>query len=120
MLALLRPLAASDRDKDGDIRVLRHQVTALHRQLGALHALPSRALFQWSVWRVAMVVGVWETTSRAEERCWMGACSCGYWHNYSRSVRSLKKAAMSRLSRPGTSAAGKWPPLGMGVHRRML
>jgi hypothetical protein len=52
--------------------------------------------------------------------CWIDACSCGHSHSYSRSVRSLKKAAMSRLSRPGTSAAGKWPPLGMGVHRRML
>jgi hypothetical protein len=34
--------------------------------------------------------------------------------------RSSKKAAMSRLSKSGSSAAGKWPPLGMGVHRRML
>jgi glutamate-cysteine ligase len=33
---------------------------------------------------------------------------------------SLKKAAMSRLSRSGSSAEGKWPPLGIGVHRRML
>jgi len=27
---------------------------------------------------------------------------------------------MSLLSRPGCSADGKCPPLGMGVHRRML
>ena len=35
------------------------------------------------------------------------------------SPRSLKKAAISRPSRSGCSADGKWPPLGMGVHRRM-
>jgi len=44
VFALLRLLAASDRDKDVEILVLRHQVTVPQTQLGALHALPSRAL----------------------------------------------------------------------------
>src|SRR6266699_3138635 len=33
---------------------------------------------------------------------------------------SSKKAAISRPSSSGSSTDGKWPPLGMGVHRRML
>ncbi len=45
-----------------------------------------------------------------------GYCQCGG----SSPTSSSKKAAISRLSSPGSSAAAKWPPLGMGVQRRML
>src|SRR4029077_7733238 len=34
--------------------------------------------------------------------------------------RPAKNAAISRASSSGSSTAAKWPPLGMGVHRRTL
>ncbi|MGW4517455.1 integrase, partial [Streptomyces sp. NPDC004393] len=93
-LALLRLLPMSDRDKDIEILVLRHQITVLERQLGKrrprfdaadraflvalLHRLPMDALR-----RVRLLVRP-ETVLR--------------WH---RDLLARRHAALSRPKRPG-------------------
>src|SRR6266536_1834925 len=47
----------------------------------------------------------------------------GSLHRLVRSVQAhkpAKNAAISRASNSGSSAGAKWPPLGIGVHRRTL
>ncbi|MET7729183.1 hypothetical protein [Streptomyces mirabilis] len=41
--AVLRLLPMSDRDKDAEIRALRHQITVLERQLGHERVSPRRS-----------------------------------------------------------------------------
>ena len=94
VFALLRLLAASDRDKDVEILVLRHQLTVLQRQLGPARPRFSRcdraflaALLHWLprgvLSRVPLLVRP-ETVLR--------------WH---RDLLARRHAARSRPGRPG-------------------
>ena len=100
-LAMLRLLAMSDRDKDVEILVLRHQITVLHRQLGqqkvrcapadrallaaVLHRLPLPTLR-----RLQLLVRP-DTILRPH-----------------RDLLARRHAAQSRPKRPGRPRTGHW------------
>jgi transposase len=92
--AVLRLLPASDRDKDAEILVLRHQIAVLERQLGerkVQFSLPDRALLAALLHRLRP-----ETLRRM--RLLVHPDTALRWH---RDLISRRHAARSKLKRPG-------------------
>ena len=94
VFALLRLLPVSDRDKDAEILVLRHQVTVLQRQLGATRPrlLPGDRAFLAALlhWLPRDVLGRFRLLVRPD--------TVLRWH---RDLLARRHAARSRPGRPG-------------------
>lgn len=94
VLAMLRLLAMSDRDKDLEILVLRHQVTVLHRQLGrqkVRFAAADRALLAALLHRLPLPM-------LRRLRLLVRPDTILRWH---RDLLARRHAAQSRPTRPG-------------------
>jgi putative transposase len=94
VFGLLRLLPVSDRDKDAEILVLRHQITVLERQLGTTRpwfSRSDRALLAALLHRLP-----WDVVGRFRLLVWPDTVL--RWH---RDLLARRHAARSRLGRPG-------------------